>query len=232
MKSVGIGLIATGVLLVVLVVLLLQAEPNGAPQVVEERPVIVAEESIARLPALVNVHDRITLLLPADWQSSELTEAGLEERLVSTAAATGVAISASTLAPLQRGNSADTVILTMQWGTERADEPAPALTVLAVVRNGLTLERYLDAVQSKLSASGAMLQHSGIDWQLRSDGLPVGVLHYTVPVAGGPELAGYQVVALDSSAKHLVILTFTAAASRFAEVFPTVQQIVQTADFS
>ena len=100
----------------------------------------------------------------------------------------------------------------MQRAALRRDAAAFAdsrlrFTLVAVPRNELSLERYLDDVRSQLLESDPVSDVSArIATDLRQDGLPVALISYRLGTQMG-QMVGYQVAALDATGEQLLIAT-------------------------
>lgn len=85
-------------------------------------------------------------------------------------------------------------------------------TLIAVPRNGLSLERYLDDVRSQLLEDAYVSDVvARIATDLRADGLPVALISYRTGTQMGQtqigQMVGYQVAALDATGEQLLIAT-------------------------
>jgi len=101
-----------------------------------------------------------------------------------------------------------TVPLLMAWRDAAAfADSRLRFTLVAVPRNELSLERYLDDVRGQLLASDHVSDVTArIATDLRQDGLPVALISYRLGTQMG-QMVGYQVAALDATGEQLLIAT-------------------------
>ncbi len=115
----------------------------------------------------------------------------------------------------------------------------PAITLVAAVTpaEALTLQRYLAAAEADLqqtpSPSGVNItvQQATIRYDLHPAHWPLAILHYTMQAsdqAASPVVTGYQVMTLDKTATHLLLLTFTIQEAEPAAALAMVESIVAT----
>jgi hypothetical protein len=175
-------------------------------------------------PALLDVRTSVTLTLPTSWQTADLDADAFRQ----TASRIGNG-AAQTLLSAVGDDAVVRVALLDQAST--AATPT-SLMVIAVQRNELSLDRYLEDVRGGLVAQGAAVHAAAMNIDLRKDGLPVATLHYTLAAEpGAAALDGYQVIAYDTTATQFVLFTFTTPSTRYAEMLPVFQETVRSADF-
>jgi hypothetical protein len=208
---------------------------STAAPVVEETPgqAVTPVALMQVRPALLDVRRSVTLTLPAGWEEVALENDQLRGSLakISWGAAAGRQVAA---AGLLAGMSEEATALLARTASTNAEQPPTSVMVVAVERNDLTLNRYLDDVVVGLRAQGVQVEKAGLTAALRRDGLPVATIHYRMAqMSGDPstELAGYQVAALDASATQLIIFTFTTPAAQWGEQLARFDEIIRTADF-
>lgn len=98
--------------------------------------------------------------------------------------------------------------LLMAWSdAETFAEGRLRFTLVAVPRNELSLERYLDDVRSQLLEDSHVSDVAArIATDLRQDGLPVALISYRTGTQT-EQMVGYQVAALDATGEQLLIAT-------------------------
>jgi hypothetical protein len=174
---------------------------------------------------LVAVGDQLTLTLPPGWQERAIPA---DQLRVTLAALEGNASSASALVgPLAAAVDANSTAL-VAWLPDAADPTASPTSLIAVAlpSTGLSLESYLADAQARLTAQPDVTVASAqLDYSLRTDGIPVAVLQYTVAASG---VDGYQVALLDDQAEHLVLVTFTTPAGQLATHLPDFQATIRS----
>lgn len=193
------------------------------------QPTTPAQANFVALPALGDVTADVVLALPQEWQVVSWQRAELEPKFDGLRSNSVEKITAAAVT-VAAALSDDTNILV---ATHRG-EPASTLTVMAVKRNGLSLERYVEAAVAKLELDGVMVNDAKIDTTWRADGLPVALLQYSLPEAVAapyPPQTGLQVVALDASAINFIIFTFTTPNERHADLASRFAEIIQATRF-
>ena len=103
---------------------------------------------------------------------------------------------------------ADTTPLLTAWLGATSFDAAPLrFTLIAVDRNGLSLERYASDVTEQLAAAGDVSDvQTAIDTTVRTDTLPIAYMRYTKESAAGRQF-GYQIATFDASGDRIVIAT-------------------------
>lgn len=237
-------------LVVTLCALLLacQAEPTPAPPPAAP-PKLTPTASAPPLPAtvaptpaptavpsavkLVAVGDRLQLVLPTDWQSLEIAAPELQQSLATLAQSAAGLDPAAVKRLLAAVDPQSTALVA--WLNDPAPTAAATTSLLVTVlpRDGLRLESYLATARAALGRQpGVTVAAAQVEVNLRVDGQPVGLLHYTLPVnparAAGPAMAGWQVALFDQPAEQLVLLTFSTPSTQSSTHFPVFQEIVRT----
>jgi hypothetical protein len=184
---------------------------------------------VSDYPAVVNVHQAIQLTLPEDWQAKSANTDELAQMLAQIAQESPALVGAAH--QWRSGLSAEAAVTVAMPGNTpwRADQPL--LTVFAVERNGLTLERYLEQATFQLKRQGLPILSSEVETTWRADRLPSAVLRYLLPATQGVAYQGMQLVTLDDSAERMIVFTLTTPADAYEALAPVFGQIVQSARF-
>ena len=126
-----------------------------------------------------------TLTLPAGWQHTTQAWTG------------GQPAETAYLAPLM-----------VAWQGGATFEQSPMrLSIAALPRNDLSLQQYLLDVTEQFSSTQSVSEITAhLDTDLRRDGLPAALIHYSVAMPAG-ELEGYQAAMLDASGSQLLLAT-------------------------
>lgn len=196
-----------------------------APTVAAQLPEVITPAALAH-PALLNVEQSILIALPTGWQQLNLDAVDLQDRLQTVILTTTDAADLSALLLSNAGGEAVVATATLV-DARRASTPA-AVTISAVARNGLTLEGYLTSVERTLVARGVQVHDTYLDGSLRSDGLPVATMHYTLPAQ---EVDAYQVIAYDAPATRLIVFTFTVPTKHYTDLLPKFHEVVRSTTF-
>jgi len=197
-------------------------------------PVGTAESDAYHKSVKLAASTRITLVLPAAWQPLDLSAGALSDTLSRLAAADEAAEQHWVIANLLAAIDPDSVALAavlIDHQTAAAAAIAPSLTVVALPRHDLTLERYLAEVHATLRQAGAIVYESMLDNRVRSDGLPVAFLHYKLEGDGSLAVDGQQMATFNREGTQLILFTFTTPQARYAELLPAFKQIVGTAQY-
>ena len=102
----------------------------------------------------------------------------------------------------------DVAPLLIAWrGAETFADSILRFTLVAIPRNDLSLERYLEDVRSQLAEDESVSDVAArLATDLRPDGLPVALVSYRVATQLG-RMVGHQVAALDATGEQLLIAT-------------------------
>ncbi|MCL4858697.1 MAG: hypothetical protein KJZ93_04795 [Caldilineaceae bacterium] len=185
-------------------------------------------------PALVDVRASVHVQFPPDWQSTVLDAATLGEYLadMQTSGNPELRPNATLMA---NGFGEDVAILTAV--ANNASNPAlgTTLSVIAMKRNGLRLEQYLDETAALITSHGAEIKHAHVETTWRVDRLPVGVLQYSLPATALNQpftpTDGLQVVTYSADGGRLVLFTFTTPAAPIAALSERFGGLVRSARF-
>ncbi len=178
--------------------------------------------------------------LPAAWQAIDLDAEHLKlalDKLKSTVTTPPMLVAVETLLIAVDADSTALVALLLDDQAKGQAALPPNLIVVVVPRHGLSLARYLTDVGADLQRHpGVEIQESKLDTTLRTTGLPVAILHYTLAadlVPGiNPPMDGYQIAAFDAQATNIIVFTFTTPSSRYTELLPIFQAIVRNAQLN
>lgn len=187
-------------------------------------------------PALVDVRTSIHVLLPDSWQSSLVDAKTMQTQLsqAATDASANASLSANA-AMLSSGLAEEATIFAAVTGNGSNPSTDSTLSVIAMKRNGLRLEQYLEETAALLASQGAQIRFAQVETTWRADRLPVGVLHYTLPatalVHGAAPTDGLQVAAYSVDGAQLILFTFTTPAAPLAELSDRFGNLVRTATF-
>lgn len=185
-------------------------------------------------PALVDVRASVHVPFPPDWQSIVLDAATLRAHLADMQASSNPELRPSATL-MANGFGEDTAILTAV--AKNAGNPAlrTTLSVVAMKRNGLRLEQYLDETATLLTSRGAQIKHAQVETTWRVDRLPVGVLHYALPATALNQpftpTDGLQVVTYSADGGRLVLFTFTTPAAPIAALSERLGGLMRSASF-
>lgn len=178
--------------------------------------------------------------LPAPWRvlhiNSDYLDKVMNELDKDTTNQPNTAAIKTLLRAIDRNSTALVAVL---MDTQAKNQPLslPNLTIMVTSRNNLSLAQYIDGVVAELKERpGVTIQETKVDYALRSNGLPVATLHYTMDVGLLPDATtpvdGYQVAAFDAKATNMILFTFTAPTARYPELLPMFQKIVRTAQLN
>ena len=229
-------LIMSGIVLVVAAALI---SPLVAPQMVlpasTATPPLVSQaedeqESAQALPPpphLVDLRQSLQLHLTEEWQTTWHSAAEIGEALQSSAAGQSKPLHQAATT-LQRALADETMLLSGRYQTRGNQVEHATLLIYAVPRNGLSLERYLQDLEGQLAAQGAEVTGTPISAAYRSDRLPVGMLHYTLPVQPetGAQFRGIQLVTMDRGAKRLIVFTITTSADAAIDLDARIREVM------
>lgn len=196
----------------------LQAAPDDTPMI----------RTVQRLPALQDVRQAVQLRLDPGWSVATVTGADLEQ-VLRTLHPNWTSPQQPAVTVLLAGLDNDATIVS---ATHRS---GATLQVVALKRNGMNLETYLDEVGQQLSTASATVHSSEIDATLRTDRLPAAMLHYSLTdgTANGNLAAvmGMQVATFDAPAARLVIFTLTGQPGQQNELAQLMGDILAAATF-
>jgi hypothetical protein len=185
-------------------------------------------------PALVDVRASVHVQFPIDWQSTVLDATTLGVHLADIQASGNPELRPSATL-MANGFGEDTAILTAV--ANNAGDPAhgTTLSVVAMKRNGLRLEQYLEETAALLTSRGAQIKHVEVETTWRVDRLPVGVLHYALPATALNQpftpTDGLQVVTYSADGGRLVLFTFTTPAASIAALSERFGGLMRSASF-
>ncbi len=112
-----------------------------------------------------------------------------------------------------------------------------AITLVAAVipAEDVNLQTYVAAATAELQQQPSMtaakitVQRADVRYDLHPEHLPLATLHYTRSASGtAPSLTGYQVMTLDKTAAHMILLTFTIREAQPEAALAVVESIVAT----
>lgn len=184
--------------------------------------------TIQYTPALQDVRQAVQLRLDAEWQVATITASELEQ-LLSTFGPNRSPTQQRAASTLRTGLDSDTTVISA------AHRSGVTLQVVALKRNGLSLDEYLAEVGQQLSTEGATVHSNGIAATLRADRLPAARLDYSLTERDTngqlTAVAGVQVATFDASAARLVIFTLTGQPGQHNELARLMSDILAGATF-
>lgn len=185
-------------------------------------------------PALVDVHTSVHVQFPPSWQSTVLDASALGGYLsyIQASANPELRPSATLLA---NGLGEDAEILTAVANDAGHPARGTTLSIVAMKRNALRLEQYLEETAALLTNHGAQIKHAQVETTWRADRLPVGVLHYALPATALNQpltpTDGLQVVTYSADGGRLVLFTFTTPAAPIAALSERFGDLVRSVRF-
>ncbi len=223
--------------------LLPKVKPTGTPvaAIISTRlPIMLTGQAAYINSTKFGAHTAFKLNFPATWQVIDLDATHLKQvlgKLKAASPAPPVLEAIETLLTAIDPDSTALVALLLDEQATRQAALPPNVTLVIVPRHGLSLARYLDDVGATLRRQpGIAIQESKLDNTLRTTGLPVAVLHYTLAVNLTPgartALDGYQIAAFDAHATNIIVFTFTTPSPRYTELLPVFQEIVRSAQLN
>ena len=167
-----------------------------------------------------------TLTLPGGWWVLDMPKDG-DEMLVSSVAEQSELDSWAEAAQRFEERESDVRTEVVARNTEDAAAPV-SMTMVFIPRHGLSLEQYLAGTVAELEAIDAdiRVEESGIDDELRTDGVPIATLQYTHTDASAGSITYYQTALFDSTADHLLVMTFATPATHFHSKLSAMQGII------
>jgi hypothetical protein len=208
---------------------LLTPIPTSTPTVF---PSPVSDDLPQFASSVVDVRQAVQLTLGSEWRHETVSAADAAQSLRQ--------IGADNSRPNQRASQIlsnaltdDATILAASHAEAGPNDFATSLVVMAFMRDGLSLERYLEDVEAELRSQGAAILEKSITSDYRLDHLPVALLHYTLPVqapAAKPS-TGLQLVTYDQTSERLIVFTFETSPANDANLIPLALKIVRAATF-
>ena len=174
--------------------------------------------------------DALQLTLPAAWSVQRLNSQALAALLSAAPASTTEEPALEPAALLKNALAPDSSMLvaTLDGG----EQGRTLLQAIGLPRNGLYLEDYLRDAHQRLQANEQLLDLDvRLDSELRDDGVPVGIIHFSSLRGEGTETT-YQIVQIDGEGELIWLLTFVTATTNFDMQLPEFQRIAAGAQFN
>lgn len=169
-----------------------------------------------------------TIPLPTGWEGVKLSGVDITDALEQVhAVSPGLAQNVQTIISAAGPKSEILVAWTNSVSSTTTSQVQASLMAVAMQPNGMSLLRYVEDTGAALAQqANTTIQKQGVLYDLRTDGRPVGVVHYRM--GDGDE--GYQALLLNKEATEMLLLTLTAPPSPFAFFLPEFLKVVDEVD--
>lgn len=171
-----------------------------------------------------------TVVLPCCWIALPAPATAVEAALSDLAEGTGDPLYDNLLDELREDENS----VSLEYIAYLPDEnglPEAQLTVSVVPAQRLTLETYMDGVTAEIGGIGATAVVTGqIEPALGPGDTPAGVIEYTTVYEADP-LHGLQIAFFTASGDHMIVLTFTTNAGKFADLRAEFMHIARSVTF-
>ena len=176
-----------------------EATPSPA-----EAPIVIAE----RQPIYFGAAGELTIDLPPDWESAVLDAAAIRTQLSESDPPAQTDPATSTF--LDGTNDTTSVIVATFTGDVADPAVRPVLTVTVIPRHEIRLDQYVEGLAGRLSSTADVeVERAGLLYDIREDGLPVGMLAYHRAKPGGADLlSAYHLAQFDEEGDNLVTMTW------------------------
>jgi hypothetical protein len=182
-------------------------------------------------PSLVDVRQVVQVPLGDEWRTWTLTTGEARRYLQQISEQTSGQNRRAATA-LGRAMSEQATLLAAARTVTAQNEQTASLLVMALQRNGVGLERYLQDVKADLTTQGVVVVETTISADFRADHLPVGVIRYRLPPSPATEAAaGLQLITLDQSGERLIIFTFHTSQQNHMNLLPIATDILRLTQF-
>jgi hypothetical protein len=230
--TIGVILVITGALAGQwLLPAVVPPSPTQTPRPLETA---VDAEPIAATHVLVDVRKVVLLNLTPAWQVSYV-DAGESVGTLRHFASVENGPRRQAARSLLSGLADDATILAATHATLNQPTPDTTLLVLAMERNGLGLDRYLEDMRNQLTEQGASILTAEVNTDYRMDHLPVALVSYTLPTdstsATTASQNGLQLAAFDRTGDLLVLFTLNTTAEHAADLAPLAADLLRSAQF-
>lgn len=178
-----------------------QAEFTGAAELTLEATATPEKKTIQ-----LGSTEGLKIELPSGWKAMQFGRADIEERLAE------VAGPSNETDKLLNAIGVETTVFSAEFvGPTEGDSIRPLMTVVIVPRHDIKLGQYIEELVAEIKSSGADVNRAGLIYDIRTDGTPVGVVAFDLPISNGqPLLAGYHLAQFDDYGENLVVMTWTA----------------------
>ena len=148
----------------------------------------------------------LTIELPSGWEAVVVEPTEIERRLTDSAT-TGSDAAAQPF--LDATDDETRIFAAVYTGSSEPDTTPLSLTVAVIPRHNLKLPQYIEELSVALDSAGVEVTRSGLLYDVRADGTPVGMAAFTLPPSDGQTpLAGYQLTQFDEGGENLAAMTW------------------------
>ena len=112
--------------------------------------------------------------------------------------------------------------------------PEPIMMLTVIPRHGLKLEQYIGELSAALASEpGIAVERTGLLYDVRVDGTPVGIVTYHLPPSNGrPGLKAYHLVQLDGAGENLVAMNWVATSDVLDTLLPKIHAVAASVALS
>ncbi len=112
--------------------------------------------------------------------------------------------------------------------------PEPIMMLTVIPRHALRLEQYIGELSAALASEpGIEVERTGLLYDIRVDGTPVGMVTYRLPASNGtPGLKAYHLAQLDGAGENLVAVNWVATSDVLDTLLPEIHAAAATVALS
>ncbi len=167
----------------------------------------------------------LMITLPDGWEAVTLGQDELQEWL------SNLALSGVTAQAFADGIGHETSLLAAAHTDPHAfGTPKPLMMLTVIPRYGLKLDQYIGELSAALASTpGIEVERTGLLYDVRVDGAPVGIVMYHLPASNEtPDLSGYHLVQLDGDGENLVVMNWVANRDTIESLLPEIHAVAAT----
>lgn len=185
-----------------------QAELPAGTEAPAQLPTEVTDDRAAWQSIYFGAADGLTIELPSGWDAVVLDDAAIQAGLAAADSSTAFDVAASEF--LAATADTTTVIAATYTGAVESATVQPRLTIALIPRHGIGLDQYVEGLSSRLSSVEDLeVERAGLLYDVRGDGLPVGMVAYHRSKPGEADLlSAYHLAQLDEGGDNLVTMTW------------------------
>ncbi len=158
--------------------------------------------------SILGPSDSLNVELPPGWEAAVLDDAAIHAGLAAADGSTAFDVAASEF--LAATADTTTVIAATYTGAVESATVQPRLTIALIPRHAIGLDQYVEGLSSRLSSVEDLeVERAGLLYDVRGDGLPVGMVAYHRSKPGEADLlSAYHLAQLDEDGDNLVTMTW------------------------
>lgn len=185
-----------------------QAQLPAGTEAPARLPIEVTGDRAAWQSIYFGAADGLNLELPPGWDAAVLDAVAIQAGLAAADGSTAFDVAASEFVAATADTT--TVIAAIYTGSVESTTVQPRLTIALIPRHGIALDQYVEGLSGRLSSVEDLeVERAGLLYDVRGDGLPVGMVAYHRSKPGEADmLSAYHLAQLDEGGDNLVTMTW------------------------